>query len=91
MQEMNKIKDRYGLPISTSSIAAANYLVEGLDIALEQNFEPERKFQQAVEADEGFALACVGLAYSHMVGARPVDARNIRSVGQIFGSWYDPS
>jgi len=75
MQETNKIKDRYGLPISTGSIAAANYLVEGLDLALEQNFEPERKFQQAVEADEGFALAYVGLAYSHMVGARPVDAR----------------
>ena len=75
MQETNKIKDRYGLPISTNSIAAANYLVEGLDLALEQNFEPERKFQQAVEADEGFALAYVGLAYSRMVGARPVDAR----------------
>ena len=69
MQETTKMEDRYGLPITTSSTAAANYLVEGLDLAFEQNFAPERKFQQAVEADEGFALAYVGLAYSHMVGA----------------------
>ena len=75
MQETTKMEDRYGLPITTNSISATNYLVEGLDLALEQNFAPERKFQQAVEADEGFALAYVGLAYSHMVGARLVDAR----------------
>ena len=41
-QESTKIEDRYGLPITTSSTAAANYLVEGLDLALEQNFAPER-------------------------------------------------
>ena len=75
MQETTKMEDRYGLPMTTSSISATNYLVEGLDLALEQNFAPEREFQQAVEADEGFALAYVGLAYSHMVGARLVDAR----------------
>ena len=86
MQETNRTKDRYGLPITTSSTAAANYLVEGLDLAFEQNFAPERKFQQAVEADEGFALAYVGLAYSHMVGARPVDARKFVQLAKSLAS-----
>ena len=75
MQETSKTEDRYGLPLTTGSITAANFLVEGLDLALEQNFAPEQKFQQAVQADESFALAYVGLAYSHMVGARPIEAR----------------
>ena len=41
MQGTTKMGDRYGLPITTSSISATNYLVEGLDLALEQDFAPE--------------------------------------------------
>ncbi len=75
MSELNRIKDRYGLPLATNSTAAAENLVEGVDLLLEQNFGPEQRFQQAVEADEGFALAHAGLAYVYMVGARVGDAR----------------
>ncbi|MCH7841197.1 MAG: hypothetical protein IID01_00360, partial [Chloroflexi bacterium] len=61
MSESNRTKDRYGLPISTDSTAAAENLVEGVDLLLEQNFGPDKKFQEALESDEGFALAHAGL------------------------------
>ena len=76
MQEGNRAKDRYGLPISTNSITAAENMVEGLDLFLEQNFGAEQRFQQAVEADEGFALAHAGLAYVYMAAARVGEARD---------------
>ena len=75
MPDANRIEDRYGLPLSTISTAAAERMVEGVDLLLEQNFGPDERFQQAVEADEGFALAHAGLAYAYMVGARVADAR----------------
>ncbi len=75
MQEASKTKDRYGLPISTNSSTAAGNLVEGVDLLLEQNFGPDQKFQQALEADEGFALAHAGLAYVHMAAGKVADAR----------------
>ena len=71
MAESKGAKDRYGLPISTDSTAAADKLVEGVDLLLEQNFGPEESFQQALEADEGFALAYAGLAYVYMAGVTP--------------------
>ncbi len=76
MQEGNRAKDRYGLPISTNSITAAENMVEGLDLFLEQNFGAEQRFQQAVEADEGFALAHAGLAYVYMAAAKVGEARD---------------
>ncbi|MCH8989892.1 MAG: tetratricopeptide repeat protein [Chloroflexi bacterium] len=75
MPGANRIKDRYGLPITTNSAAAAENLVEGVDLLLEQNFGPEQRFKQAVESDEGFALAHAGLAYVYMTAARVADAR----------------
>jgi len=75
VQEAKGIKDRYGLPITTRSTTAADNLGEGLDLLLEQNFGTEQRFQKAAEADEGFALARVGLAFAYMAAARPVDAR----------------
>jgi tetratricopeptide (TPR) repeat protein len=75
MPEATRIEDRYGLPISTNSTTAAENLVEGVDLLLEQNFGPDLKFQQAVEADEGFALAHAGLAYVYMAGGKVADAR----------------
>ncbi|MEE8464930.1 MAG: tetratricopeptide repeat protein [Dehalococcoidia bacterium] len=75
MVEANRIEDRYGLPISTNSTTAAENLVEGVDLLLEQNFGPEQKFQQALEADDGFALAHAGLAYVYMAAGKVADAR----------------
>ena len=63
MPESKGARDRYGLPISTRSTAAADSLVEGVDLLLEQNYGPEQVFQQAWEAEDGFALAYAGLVY----------------------------
>ena len=48
----NGIADRYGLPMSTGSITAAEKWVEGLDLVLEMSFGPEERFQEAIAADE---------------------------------------
>lgn len=82
MPESNGAKDRYGLPVSTDSTAAADNLVEGVDLLLEQNFGPEQSFLQAVEADEGFALAYAGLAYFYMAGGKIADARKAAQQAQ---------
>jgi len=68
-------KDRYGLHISTASTTAAEQLVEGVDLALESAWGADEKLQEALHADEGFALAHAGLAFRHMVGGRAADAR----------------
>lgn len=54
--------DRYGLPLSTISSAAADQYVKGLDLLLSGGLGAERCFEQAVELDEGFALAHAALA-----------------------------
>ncbi len=75
MQEGTRMKDRLGLPISTSSSTAADRFLEGLDLLLSQNYGPEERFQQAVEADEGFALAHAGLAWVDMMRSAGSDAK----------------
>jgi tetratricopeptide (TPR) repeat protein len=67
--------DRYGLPMSTSSTRAAERCSEGLDLLLENNYGPEEKFQQAVDSDEGFALAQAYAAYMWMLRAQVPKAR----------------
>jgi tetratricopeptide (TPR) repeat protein len=54
-------KDRYGLPLSTSSQAAAEAFFEGVDLMLSNNPDPAASFQAAIDADEGFATAHMGL------------------------------
>jgi len=49
--------DRYGLPLSTSSQAAADAFIEGVDLMLSNNPDPAACFQAAIEADDGFAMA----------------------------------
>ena len=61
------MQDRFGLPISTKSTVAAEACTEGIDLLLSQNFGPEEKFQQAIDADEGFALPHAGLAWVSMM------------------------
>ncbi len=75
MQEGTRMKDRLGLPISTSSSTAADHFLEGMDLLLSQNYGPEERFQQSVEADEGFALAHAGLAWVDMMRGAGSDAR----------------
>lgn len=62
MKATNMLKDRYGLLLSTSSPIAAEYYMDGLDLMMAQNYGPEEKFQQAIDADEEFGLAHGALA-----------------------------
>jgi pentatricopeptide repeat protein len=79
-------KDRYGLPISTSSTTAASHLVDGIDLLLESRYGALQKFEQALEADDGFALAHIGLAYLYMVGGDVVAARDSATKAQSLAS-----
>jgi hypothetical protein len=67
--------DRYGLPMSTSSLQAADHYREGLDLALSQQYGSEEEFNQAIEADEGFALAHAALAFTLMIRVAVPEAR----------------
>jgi len=58
------IPDRYGLPLSTSSAAAGQAYVEGVDRFLASHAGAETCFDRAVAADPAFALAHVGRARS---------------------------
>ena len=69
------MNDRYGLPMDTSSPQAADCYSEGLDLALSQQYGAEGKFQEAVAADEGFALPHAALAYIQMVRVAVPEAR----------------
>ena len=57
------VKNRTGLTVTTASPAAADLYQEGLDLVLSQNYGPEEKIRAAIEADDGFAMANVALAY----------------------------
>jgi len=56
------LRDRYGLPLTTASAPAVDLYVDGLDRHLSWDLGAERSFEQALAADEAFALAHAGLA-----------------------------
>ena len=53
--------DRYGLPLSTSSQAATDAFVNGVDLMFSNNPDPAATFQAAIDADDGFAMAHAAL------------------------------
>ncbi|MGI8926519.1 MAG: tetratricopeptide repeat protein [Tepidiformaceae bacterium] len=67
--------DRYGLPLSTSSPAAAAAYVEAIDLTLSANVGADERLAAAIEADEGFALAHAGLARAQQYRGRIPEAR----------------
>jgi tetratricopeptide (TPR) repeat protein len=75
-----RFHDRYGLPLSTASPTAAERYSEGIDRTLAATPGADQCFAQALEADEGFALAEVAIARNLQVqgdlpGARARAAR----------------
>lgn len=54
--------DRYNLPLSTSSNAAATCYMQGIDLVLSGNVGAEEQLEAALRADDGFALAHAALA-----------------------------
>ena len=71
----DRIQDRFGMPLSTSSTSAAEAWQDGIDRLLSQNQGPELKFQEAIGLDGGFAMAHGCLAYWYQQRARPGEAR----------------
>ncbi|MBQ10206.1 MAG: hypothetical protein CMJ45_01495 [Planctomyces sp.] len=69
------MQDRFGLPISTTSTVAADHFGQGVDLVLSRNYGPEEHFRQALEADEGFALAHCAQAHISMLRGRGSEAR----------------
>ena len=76
-------EDRFGMTLSTSSTAAAECFQDGVDRLLSQNHGPELKFQEAIELDEGFAMAYGCLAFWYLQRARPEEAR--KTIKQALG------
>ena len=62
MTSVAPFADRYGLPLSTSSEAAACAYVAGVDCLLALTAGGEERLRAAIDADEGFALAHAALA-----------------------------
>ncbi|MEC3860972.1 tetratricopeptide repeat protein [Mesobacterium sp. TK19101] len=67
--------DRYGLPLSTASRAAADAWGAGLDAFLTAAPDVEGVFAQAVAADPDFALGHLGIARAHQAFGRMGQAR----------------
>ena len=81
------IHDRYGLSLTTASPAAAERYVEGVDLLLEQCYGPEEQFRQAIEADEGFALAHAAMGMMQMFRGAAADAKaSVAHAQKLVGS-----
>jgi tetratricopeptide (TPR) repeat protein len=61
-EEITVFHDRYGLPLSTRSQAAADLFVDALDRIVSFDVDPVQTLERAIEADEGFALPHAVLA-----------------------------
>jgi tetratricopeptide (TPR) repeat protein len=69
------IEDRFGLPLTTSSAAAAESYGRALDLMLSANFGAEALLDAALASDPDFALAHIARARLLAVQARIVEAR----------------
>lgn len=69
------LEDRYELPLSTTSPAARDAYVAGVDALLSAGPGAEAHFARALQADPSFALAQAGLARSRFVVAQLLEAR----------------
>ena len=64
------LTDRYGLPLSTTSAAARDAYVEGVDLLLTVYPGAAASFDRAIAADPAFALAYVGRARASQLAGR---------------------
>ena len=69
------LKDRFDLDLSTSSTAARDHYVDGIDRMLAADAGVEETLTAAIERDERFALAHAAMARAHQLRARSKEAR----------------
>jgi hypothetical protein len=72
---MSTLQDRYGNALSTSSVAARDAYVEGVDSLMAATPGMDTAFQDAVTADDGFALGHIALARSKQLMGRGHEAK----------------
>ena len=82
-------RDRYGLSLSTSSAAACEAYVEGVDRFLASHAAPEEAFDRALAADPGFALAHIGRARSLQLLGRGAQAQAAAARARELGASLD--
>jgi tetratricopeptide (TPR) repeat protein len=68
-------QDRYGLPLTAASEAAAASYREGLDLILSAWTGAGEVLDRAIAEDPTFALACIARARVHQIYAEATDAR----------------
>ena len=71
-----RMTDRYGLSLSTTSDAARDAYVQGVDLLLAAQPGAEEQFSRALAADPGFALAAIARARTVALHGRVADARD---------------
>jgi hypothetical protein len=67
--------DRYGLPLSSSSLEACERYVAGVDVMLSYQPGADTELQAALSVDPGFAMAHAALARHFQMWGRTADAR----------------
>lgn len=72
---MAALKDRYGNELGTTSAAARDAYVEGVDSLMAATPGMDGFFQKAVEADDGFALGHIALARAKQLLGRGHEAK----------------
>lgn len=72
---MTTFTDRYGLPVTTTSRAAAERYSEAVDLVLSANAGSDDRLADALAADETFALAQIAAARSMHFQGRVPEAR----------------
>jgi len=69
------LTDRYGNALSTTSDAARDSYIDGVDRLISADAGAEEAFRRAADADPGFALAYAGMARAAQISARGAEAR----------------
>lgn len=82
--------DRYGNEVATSSQAALDAYVEGVDLFLAAQAGADTAFERAIAADERFALAHVGLARVLQFLARPAEAVDVMARARSLADGLSP-
>jgi hypothetical protein len=83
-------KDRYGYSLTTTSEAARNAYVDGIDRLLAADTGAEDALRRAVEADAGFALGHAGLARAWQVLAKGPEAAASMARARVLAAGLTP-
>lgn len=83
-------QDRFGLPLTTQSAAAADDYARAVDLMLSANIGAEKLLDQALAADPDFALAHIARARLLQVQARVAEAREAAAVARRLSGRVSP-